>query len=1006
MSNYYKAKTRIMKAKHLKRIVFGLFLGSILMVSCNSEKYKVGSTYHGFKLIKKEFVEEVNSDCYYFEHLKSGAHLLKIANDDENKTFSATFKTLPQTDCGTPHIIEHSVLNGSKNFPVKSPFTVLTKGSLNTFLNAMTSSDMTSYPVASMNDKDFHNLMHVYLDAVFFPKIYENPKIFKQEAWHYDLKSKDDPIQYKGVVYNEMKGAYSSPSRILGYHIDKTLFPDNTYGNSSGGYPEKIPELTYEQFKNFHRTYYHPTNSLLYLYGNSDLDKDLAFINEKYLSKFEKLDKKAKIKKQESFEKMKDVVEYYPVGLSADTENKTFLTMDWVIGEGADQKTTMLMRVLAEALVNHESGPLKLAIQEAGIGRDVSAYYSANKQGVLQLNVKNANLEDKEKFHQVVTETLEKVAEDGIDENTLEGIVNRYEFRLRENDNPQKGLTYLFMSRGGWAYAQDPFLGLEWEKPLAQAKKAIENNKLEQIIRQDILNNPHSLLIALVPKPGMQAEINKKTAEELAAFKASLSEEELDSLVEETQELVAYQKREDSPEDLAKMPLLELEEINTEAQYFDIEEKQVDGVKELHYNTFTNNILYSKFMFDASVLTKEQIPYLNLLSTVLGDLNTENYSFGELNNALNSSLGGFYTRLRTDLKDHKDENLKAHFVVEGKVLESKADKLFELTREVLQHTRLDDKERLKTVLTKHQARMYAYTQRNGMGLASTRLSSYYSNQGKFNELTRGYTYYEFVTDLTQNYDEKYEEIVENLQTVADLLFNKKNMTAVITCDEKNLEAYNNGLKAFAANLPEEEVKLNEWKFDFENKNEGILTPSKVQYVTKGYNFKKLGYDYNGKIEVLNQILSREWLNNQIRVIGGAYGGFCRFTKSGNFYFASYRDPNLKETIDNIDGSDEFLKDFDPDAEKMRRFIIGSISNMDRPRSPSMEGNTALNYYLTGTTREELQTIRNEVLSTTKEDMQEMAEFVNKILEESAVCVYGNEDKLKSREQLFNETFAL
>jgi len=995
-----------MNIKHIKSILLGLFVASIFLVSCQSEKYQVGSTYHGFKLIKKEFIKEINSDAYYFEHEKSGARLMKIANDDKNKTFCAAFKTLPQSDCGTPHIIEHSVLNGSRNFPVKSPFTVLTKGSLNTFLNAMTSSDVTMYPVASMNDNDFRNLMHVYLDAVFFPRIYDDPRIFKQEAWHHELTSKDAPVVYKGVVYNEMKGAFSSPSRELGYHIDKNLFPDNTYGYSSGGHPEAIPDLTYEQFKNFHKTYYHPTNSYLYLYGNSDLDSDLAFINEEYLSHFDKLDKRAKIKHQKPYDKMKDVVEYYPVAQSADTKNKTFLTMDWVIGEGADQKMGFMMSFLAQALVNHESGPLKLALQEAGIGRDISAYYSTNKQGVFQLSVRNANLEDKDKFHKVVTKTLAKVAEEGVDRDVLKGIINRYEFNLREGDNAQKGLTYLFQARNGWLYADDPFLSLKWEEPLAAAKGAVENNKLEELIKEEMLNNPHSLLIALVPKPGLQAERNKRIAEECAEFKSSLSEEEMDKLIKETNELIAYQKEQDDPEDLAKVPLLELEEIDKKADFYEISENRVEGIKELHYDAFTNNILYSKFLFDARVLSQDQIPYMGLLATLLGDLNTENYTFGELNNQLNTHLGGFSTSYSTYLKDQDDTQLMPYFVVNGKVLNDKVGKLFELTDEVLYRSEIDDKERLKILLKKHQSRLYAMTQRNGLGMAMTRLSSYYSNQGQFSELTRGYTYYRFVTDLMENYDENYDEIVSNLKEVAGLLFNKQNMTAYVACSQEDLSKYNTELTAIAEEMPNDEHPLQEWEFAFEKKNEGMLTPSKVQYVTKGYNFKKLGFDYDGKIRVLNQILSREWLNNQIRVIGGAYGGFCGFSQSGDFYFASYRDPNLKETIENIDGSARFLTEFEPTEDEMTRFIIGTISNMDRPRSPSQEGSTALSFYMTNTTQKEVQAIRDEVLSTTAEDIRGMAEFVEKILDQSAICVYGNEDKLNAEKDLFNDTFTL
>ncbi len=995
-----------MKLKPLKSLISGVLLASIFLLSCQSEQFEVGSTYHGFKLLKKEFIQEVNSDVYYFEHEKSGARLMKIANDDKNKTFCAAFKTLPQSDCGTPHIIEHSVLNGSKNFPVKSPFTVLTKGSLNTFLNAMTASDVTFYPVASMNDKDFRNLMHVYLDAVFFPKIYENPKIFKQEAWHYELTGKDKPVEYKGVVYNEMKGSFSNPSRELGYHIDKHLFPDNTYGYSSGGHPEAIPDLTYEQFKQFHQKYYHPTNSYLYLYGDSDIKRDLAFIHKEYLSQFGRLDRRAEINHQEPFGKMKEVVEYYPVAQSADTENKTFLAMDWVAGEGADQKMQFMMGLLAEALVNHESGPVRLALQEAGIGRDINAYYSSNKQGVFQLTVKNANLSDKERFRQVVTQTLEDVAREGIDRDVLQGIINRYEFRLREGDNAQKGLTYLFQSRNGWLYGDDPFLSLKWEKPLAATKQAVEDGEFEEVIRTNLLNNPHSLLIALVPKPGLQAERNQRIAEECAQYKASLSGEEKERLIKETEELIAYQKRKDDPEDLAKVPLLSLSEIDKKADYFELRQKKAHGLEQLHYPTFTNDILYSQFLFDAKVIDREQIPYMRLLSYILSDLNTENYSFGELNNALNTHLGGFSTSLRTDLKDHNDDQLQAHFVVRTKALNEKADKLFELTEEVLYHSKLDDKERLKTLLTKHQARLYAMTQRNGLQMAMTRLASYYSNQGQFDELTRGYSYYSFINELMENYDARYEEIVANLEEVAGLLFNKDNMIAYVACSKDDLSKYNDGLKTLVQNMPNERHPTHQWKFEFEKKNEGMLTSSKVQYVTKGYNFKKLGFDYNGKMRVMNQILSREWLNNQIRVIGGAYGGFCGFSESGNFYFASYRDPNLEGTIENIDASARFLKDFDPSEEEMRRFIIGTISNMDRPRSPSQEGRTALSYYLTHTSKKEVQTVRNAVLSTTVQDIRGMGGFVEKILNESALCVYGNEDKIRSQQQLFKETFTL
>ncbi len=993
-----------MRRKNLLSLM--LLAVMILLAACSSDKYNVGETYHGFKLVKKEFIKEVNSDCYYFEHEKSGARLLKIANDDPNKTFCATFKTLPQTDCGTPHILEHSVLNGSKNFPVKSPFDLLAKGSLNTFLNAMTGGDITLYPVASMNDKDFQNLMHIYLDAVFFPRIYDDPRIFEQEGWHYELTDEDEPVIYKGVVYNEMKGSFSDANRVLGYHINKNLFPNNTYGYSSGGYPQAIPELSYEEFLNFHRRFYHPTNSYLYLYGNSDLMADLEFIDREYLSQFEQLDKRASIEPQKSFSNMKNVVEYYPVSENDDLANKTFLAMDWVYGAGDDQELTFYLDILSEALVNHESGPIKLALQEAGIGQDVSAYTSGNKQNTFQITVKNANLADLDKFKTIIQETMTTVAEEGIDKDVIEGIVNRMEFRLREGDNPQKGLTYLFQSLPSWFYAGDPFRSLKWEKPLSEMKAGLEAGKLEELLRTAFLENTHSLAIALVPKPGLQKERNQAEAEELADYKASLSDEEIDALIEETEELIAFQQEKDSPEDLAKIPLLKLEDIGKDAEFYSIKEKDVHGTTVLHYETFTNDIIYSKLLFDARVVTREQIPYLALLAELLGSLNTENFSYGELDNELNKHTGSFSTYITTYLEENNDEKMIPKFVINSKAMNLKANKLFELTNEILTASKLADKERLRTLLTRHQSREYANVMRNGIGVAMNRLSSYYSNAGKFAELTRGYSYYLFVTDLQKNFDSKYDEIVKNLSEVSKALFIKDNLLAAVTCSKTDLAIYSSELHNFIHDIPDMAPVKTGWTFDFEMKNEGLMTPSKVQYVTKGYNFKKLDYDYNGHIRVLNQILSRGWLTQQLRVIGGAYGGFSGFSESGNTYFASYRDPNLKKTIENIDASPQFLQDFDPSEDEMTRYIIGTISRMDQPKSPSQEGNTALSLYMEKATKAEVQKIRDEVLATTAENISGMSDFVQDILDNSGLCVYGNEEKIKAQEELFKSTVQL
>lgn len=977
-----------------------ILLVAVVWSCAPKSKFKVNETYYGFKLVEKKFVKEVNANCLYFIHEKSGARLLKIDADDNNKLFNIAFKTAPENDYGTPHIMEHSVLNGSKNFPVKSPFDVLSKGSLNTFLNAMTGSDITTYPVASMNDKDYFNLMHVYLDAVFNPLLHEDPRILKQEGWHYELDDINSDIVYKGVVYNEMKGAYSSPTRELGYQVNKILFPDNTYGVSSGGYPTAIPGLSYEYFKAFHNKYYHPSNSYVLLYGNADLNKELQFIDAEYFSKYQKSDEKVEIPLQEPFEAKKYAEKPYAVPEGSSTKDNTYLSLNFVAGLNTDLELVIALDILKEALVNHESAPLRLALQEAGIGKEVRAFIDDSQQNVFQIRVQNANPEDKDQFEKIVYETLQKASEEGFDKSMIEGILNRLEFNLREGDTPQKGMMYAMTTYKSWFFVDDPFLGLEFEAPLAKAKSELNNGLLESTIKKYMIENPHTLLMVLKPQPGLEKEISAQIAKELTDYKASLSEEELLKLVEETKELKEHQMSENTPEALATVPMLSLSDISPEVEWYNLEEKLVSGVPVLYHEDFTNNILYTNLYFDLRVLPQELIPYGKLLAEIIGLMSTENYTFGELDNALNIHTGGFYTNLDTYLENNSDDKLLPFFVVTSKAFTEKGDKLIELATEILNKSKYDDVERLKAVLTRHQSRVESNIKNNGIGYAMTRLSSYYSNDGMFNELTNGLEYYNFITDITENFDSKNKEVSEKLSETAHLLFNQKNMTAAITCSKDQYNAYAENLKSFIAQLPEGNEQRNDWKFDFSIKNEGLMSASKVQYVLKGYNFKKLGFEWNGKIRVLNQILSREYLQTQVRVIGGAYGGFAGFSPSGSSYFASYRDPNLKETLENYNKTPEFLKSFNADENEMTRFIIGSISRMDRPTTASQRGSIAEGRYFRKTTIDELKTERNEVLTTTREDIKSFEKMVSEILAQDAICVYGNNDKIAENKELF------
>ena len=993
----------------MKRKIVYFFIVALFAVftACTpKEQFQSGEKYHGFTLVENKFVEEVNANCLLFKHDKSGARLLKIAADDQNKLFNIAFKTTPQNDCGIPHIMEHSVLNGSKNFPVKSPFDILSKGSLNTFLNAMTGSDFTTYPVASMNTKDYYNLMHVYLDAVFNPNLRTDPKILQQEGWHYELASKDDELVYKGVVYNEMQGAFSNPSRELGYQVGKILFPDNTYGVSSGGYPKAIPQLTQEAFVNFHKKYYHPSNSYILLYGNADLDKELQFIDTEYLSNYKLSTDKVEIPLQKPFNKMKEAEKTYAVADGSSTKDKTFLNLSFVAGEGTDIALALTFNVLADALVNHESAPLRVALQEAGIGRDVSAYYNSAKQGVFDITVENANPEDKDRFKEIVFSSMKEVSEKGFDKTMVEGIINRLEFNMKEGNTPQKGMMYLFQSYQAWLFADNPFLGLEFNKPLEETKKALKANILEETTSRYLVNNPHALLMVMKPEPGLQAKLVQQTKAELKAYKEGLSDEEKEELVAKTKELIAHQKKEDTPEAMASVPMLELTDINSEIEWFGIEKENVSKVEVLHHNTFTNNILYSNLYFDIRTLPKNLIPYAELLSSFLGKLNTENYTYGELDNALNIQMGGFSTYTTTFLEEHSDDKMIPKFAIYTKATAAKAGKMFELANEVINNSKLNDKERLKELLTRHQSRVDSDIKNNGLSYAMTRLRSYYSKYGAYSEETSGLDYYRFVTDLSDNFDTKSDDLIAKLEKTASLLFAKENLIGSVTCDDKDFVAYTSAMKNLSGNLKEGPVKLNDWKFNFKKKNEGLKTASKVQYVVKGYDLKKLGYEYNGKMRVLNQILSTDWLQKQIRVIGGAYGGFAGISPSGNVYFASYRDPNLTETLENYNNTPSYLEKFEVDAKEMTRYIIGTISQMDGPMTASQKGNRAIQYYFEKTTPEELKAERAAVLSTTQDDIKDMKKMIEDILSQNAICVYGNEEKVEENAKLFGNTVTL
>lgn len=965
---------------------------------------KLSENYHGFTLKQEKQIKEINSIARVFEHNKSGAKLLQLENDDDNKVFSVSFRTPPEDNTGTPHILEHSVLCGSRKFPLKEPFVELVKGSLNTFLNAMTFPDKTMYPVASRNEKDFYNLMDVYLNAVFYPNIYSQKEILMQEGWHYELENKSDDIIYKGVVYNEMKGAFSSPESVLMRKIQDTLFPDTPYGLESGGDPEYITDLTQKQFEGFHSKYYHPSNSYIFLYGDGNILEELKFINDNYLKDFDSIEIASELPMQKPIGQLKEFEMDYPISVDEDETEKVYMGMNFVVGTAKDPELYLAMEVLEHLLLATAASPLKKALIEAEIGKDV---FGQLDNGILQptfsVIVKNTDLNKKEAFKKVFEDTLSKLVNEGIDKKLIEASINIKEFQLREAEfrGYPKGLIYNIKCLDSWLYDQEPFIHLEYEAALDKIKSALTTNYFEALIEKYLLGNKHSSLLILKPKKGLSEERENKLKSKLAEYKKSLSDKELEMIIEQTKQLKERQNSPDAPEALESIPLLELSDINPEAEKLPLEVKEENGLKLLAHPVFTNNIGYVQLFFDTTKVKQEQIQYVALLSDILGKISTEKYNYSELSNEINIHTGDirFIIQVYGDKNDYQKYYPK--LTVKAKALMDKLPRMFELIEEITSNTKLDEKKRLREIIREAKSRIEMKLINEGHMTSAKRLLSYFSNQGKYIEILTGIEYYKFLADIDKQFDNKAETVLKNLHEVYTAIFNKNNLITSITCSEEDYPKFLQGYQKYIENLADSKLEQKTYSFDLSKQNEGLLTQSNVQYVAKGYNFVELGYKYSGTLQVLKSIARYDYLWNNVRVKGGAYGAMAGFERNGNLFFVSYRDPNLKETMKVYDEFEKYLNEFDVDNREMTKYIIGTMSGIDAPLTPSMKGERAAEYYIRNISFEDLQREREEILKARKEDIKALAKFVEDSMKQNRHCTLGNEAKIKQNKELFD-----
>ncbi len=957
-----------------------------------------------YEVIEKRMIPDVKAEGILLRHKKSGARIAVLSNDDDNKVFSIGFRTPPEDETGVPHIIEHTTLCGSDKFPVKDPFVELVKGSLNTFLNAMTYSDKTVYPVASYNDKDFKNLMDVYLDAVFHPNITKYKEIFMQEGWHYELEDIDAPITINGVVYNEMKGAYSSPDEVLQTQIFKSLFPDNTYSKDSGGNPVHIPELTYEYYLEFYRKYYHPANSYIYLYGDMDVAERLEWMDREYLSHYDFLQVDSKIKKQAPFEETKEVRATYSVALDDPTDHQTYLAYSRVIGDSLDRELYQAMDVLDYALVSAPGAPVKQALIDAGIGEDVYGSYDGGVcQPVFSIVAKNADESDKERFVEIIEDTLSGLVKNKIKKDSLLAGINSAEFRFREADFGQfpKGLFYGLWCMDSWLFDETkPFLHVECLDTLASLKEKIDSGYFEQIVEKYLLKNPHGSTVVVAPQPGKNNEEEALLAKKLEEYKGSLSKEELEELIRQTTHLKQYQEEPSPEEDLLKIPMLSRADMKKEALPFSNVEDEIDGVKVVKHDIFSNGIDYMTILFDAEDIAQEDIGYLGLLGSVLGYVDTKNYSYADLANVINIYTGGISSTANLyPNMDRKKLGVKYEFRI--KVLEDSLDKALELFGEILHTSKLSDVKRLTEIVSQTKARLQLGLSSSGHVISAMRSLSKISRYGYYQDALRGIAYYRSICKMEKQLKENPSAVTLKLEELCARIFAKNRMLLSFTAEEQAYQKAKPTLAAHFAKIKDESKISAATEIRADKKNEAFTDASAIVYVARSGNFADCGYEYNGALRILKMILSYDYLWINIRVKGGAYGCMSSFMRNGDTYFVSYRDPNLKKTNEIYDGITEYLKNFDPEERDMTKYIIGTFGAMDTPMNPEAKGSRSLAAYIGEISFESIQKERDQVLSATAADIRALADLIDSVLQENNICVIGNENMIHDAKDMFN-----
>lgn len=954
------------------------------------------SAIHGFELLREEHVPEINSTARIYRHIRSGAELLSLINTDENKVFGITFRTPPVDSTGVAHIMEHAVLGGSRKYPVKEPFVELMKGSLNTFLNAMTYPDKTCYPVASQNLQDFYNLIDVYLDAVFHPTL--DPFTFKQEGWHYELESPDGEMTFKGVVFNEMKGAYSSPDSVLDEISQHSVFPNTNYSVDSGGNPEHIPDLTYTQFVDFHRRYYHPSNARIFFYGDDNPEKRLELLDA-YLAAFEFQPVDSLVPLQPPFQHPARLIHPYEVG-DDDPNPRHWITLNWLLPEGRDAELNLALGILENILIGNPAAPLRKALIDSALGENLTGrgLETGLRQMFFSTGLKGVEAASVDRVEQLIQTTLRDLVDRGIDPDTVAAALNTVEFRMREYNTGSypRGLLVMLNSLESWLYGGDPLQPLRFEAPLSAIKARIASGEryFEELIRRFLLDNPNRTTVILQPDVNLARRRNETEKARLAAARAQMTPDDVQQVVSDTLELQRRQEAVDSPEALATIPSLKRSDLEPNIRTIPSELIEVDGLPPvLVHDLFTNGILYLDLGFDLHALPAEWLPYVPLFGRALLETGTDRENFVQLLQRIGRTTGGIHQSSLTSAALNRERG-QAWFILRGKAMLSQTGDLLGILGDVLRSARLDDRERIRQMALESRAGMESHLADRGHAVVGSRLRARFSESDWAAEQMGGINYLFFLRELIERIDQDWPSVQTVLEGIRARLINRNSAICNITVNADGFAQVRGAIETFLGSLPNAPVEIHPWPLPAAPENEGLTIRTQVNFVGKGGSLYAAGYQPHGSAHVIVNYLRSTWLWNKVRVQGGAYGGFCTFDRqSGIFTFISYRDPNLVATLSSYDETVDFLSSLEIDDDELTRAIIGTIGEIDTYMLPDAKGFTALTRHLLGITDAERQKIRSEILNTRIEDFHAFAQTLAAVRDRGNIVVLGSEEAI-------------